>query len=378
MANPFAPQNESNTARTTNRRSIAISALGGLIAGLAVFLLTSHPANSPTAKPRPIPDVKPVIRRDVVRAAFFDAQVQPQIQATDALNRKAADRCIKRLEAIIDGYREGVEPFTEDLTSVSTRLGIVRRLPGNWWKGDKRVERFVEEKFEKHLFSKESLTEDVAGALNGFRDEVDANQKRMLTSIQASLDTADLPEVELEAYEPFFEAVATNLKTFSAEQGTSSVHSGLSVLVASEAGTLVTMSVVSGLLTRFGPAAAASAAAGAGATAGTTAAGGSGGSLAGPAGTVVGLGIGLAVGLGIDWWMTGKFQEQMTTQMNEYLDSLQHQLLHGSTTSNDGTSVASLAPEGGITEGMPLVCDRLSAAYRDRFFQQIVTMDSPR
>jgi hypothetical protein len=372
------------TERPGSVYPLAASALGGLIAGLIAFVVTLRPVPqaAPAIPPPPVAATNPLenmARRDVMRARFFDAEVEPRIVETDALNREAAQRCVERLGHLIDHYRDGVDPFVEDLTSISTRLGIVRRMPGNWWKGDKRIEGYVQQKFEKHLFSQQTLMRGVAGVLDDFRGEIDANQKRMLVSVQASLNTADLPEVDIEDYQPFFASVANQLQTYSAEQGTTSVYNGLTVLAVSEVGSFAAVSVVSGLLARFGSAAAATAAVGVGATAGTTAAGASGGSLVGPVGTVVGLGVGLAVGLSIDWWMTEQFEEKMNQQMKGYLDSLEQTLLHGSIGSIQNITHVGLSTPagGGIAEALPVVCDRLLIAYRERFYEQIVTQASP-
>ena len=102
--------------------------------------------------------------RVVARARFFDSEVEPEIEKTDQLNREAAERCVRRLRGIVTEYRYRVEPFVEDLTSISTRFGIISRMPGGWWSEDGRVEDYVAEKFEKHLFSEKKLLADVAGS----------------------------------------------------------------------------------------------------------------------------------------------------------------------------------------------------------------------
>lgn len=334
-------------------------------------------------------------QRDVQRASFYDSAVAPEIVKTDLLNRQAADRCVARMRAVIRGYRQGVDPFVDDLTSISTRLGIVRRLPGSWWNEDRRIESYIATKFETHLFSKDKLTDDIAAVLREFKSEIDANQRRMLVHVQAALGTADLPEVELESYEPFFQSVATELQQYSARQGAASVANGLTALVAGEAGYYVVATLVGGMLARFGTSAAISTAAGAGATATAGAAGAGGGSVLGPVGTVVGVGVGLAVGMTIDWYMTEQFREQMSGQMLGYLDELEQALLEGSgwpgemsgsgSRSGAGGGVDSVdgsdparAPSGrdGMVDALPVVCDDLCAAYRERFYQQIVQPES--
>ncbi len=334
---------------------VAASALAGAMAALLALVIVSQPQPMVLSEPPELPTAvvsatPPNPSRDVLRAAFFDAEVEPRIVETDARNRQAAERCVERLRIVIEGYRRGVDPFVEDLTSISTRFGIARRMPAGWWKGDGRVQNYVQEKFEKHLFSEAELMRDIAGVLNDFRSEIDANQKRMLVSVQASLSTADLPEVDIAEYEPFFESVARQLRDYSAQQGTTSVYNALTVLVVSEAGSYAAITAIAGLLARFGSTVAVSAVAAGGATVGATATGAGGGSLAGPIGTVVGLGVGLAVGLAIDWWMTEQFEEKMNAQMKHYLDSLEETLVHG--TSADGSytasTPASISSQGGI------------------------------
>jgi hypothetical protein len=133
-------------------------------------------------------------------------------------------------------------------------------------------------------------------------------------------------------------------------------------LVVSEAGSFVAISVVGSLLSRFTVAGATAAAAGATAMAGTTAAGAGGGSLIGPAGTAVGFVVGFGVGLAIDWYLTDQFRDRLSTQMDGYLDGLQQTLLDGQPESTDD----------GLSAALPQVCDDLRAAYRERFYQQIV------
>lgn len=358
---------------------IGTAVLGGAFAALLTLAVVSErprvrPVEIPESPSVPTVEVPLQASRDTQRAAFYDEEVEPEIVRTDALNRQAADRCIVRLRDVINNYRDGVDPFVEDLTSLSTRLGIVKRVPGNWWNGDKRIESYIQEKFEAHLFSRDKLTGDIVGVLEDFKDEVEANQQRMLVNVRASLSTADLPEITIEDYRPFFDKVATQLNTYSTAQGTTSLYSALAILMASEVGSYTAITVVTGLLARFGSAAAATAAVGVGATAGATATGAGGGSFAGPVGTVVGLGVGLAVGLAIDWYMTEQFEAKMGVQMRIYLSSLEETILHGAD-SDTATGQTVGEVRGGIVEALPVACDRLRDAYRERFYQQIVKVE---
>lgn len=318
--------------------------------------------------------------RRVARARFYDTQVIPLINDVDSQNRAAADRCLEKIDRIVDGYHRGVEYFVDDMTSVSTRLGVLKRMPGGWWASDGRVETYVQQKFETHLFSEQKLVDDLSGALLGFRQDVNANQRMMLTRVQAALSTADLPGVELEQREDFFRELSTQLGSYAAEQGTTSVENMLGAFVLGEVGAFAARSVVGGLLVRFAPSVAVASAAGASATVGASATGAGGGSLGGPVGAVVGFGAGLAIGLVIDWWMTERFEAELSGQLHAYLDDLRAALVSGENTDSESTTIRKgdnvVAQQSGLNEMLPRLCDQLRDAYRDRFFEQIVDGES--
>ena len=381
-------RNHSQPDASTSGPAI-VAMLVASIAALTTFATSviNTPESAPIVTAKRLPELKAVepVDRSVQRAVFYDQKVEPRIADADALNREAANRCVKRITQMIDQYRDGVDPFINDLTSLSTRFGIIKRMPSDWWNKETKIENFVEEKFEKHLFSEQKLMNDIASVLQDFKDEVDSNQKRMLVQVKSALGSADLPEIQAEEYEPFFEAVASQLQRYSAKQGTASVQNAGAVFVISEtAGTLAGRTIVIGLLARFGTTAVVSSAAGATATAGTTAAGTGTGALGGPVGAAVGFGIGLAVGLVVDWWMTEQFESKMSKQMNNYLDALEDTILYGGATQHasasqpktDDTAVHAIQPkpdQAGLVDALPAVCDRLKEAYRERFYEHIVT-----
>lgn len=318
--------------------------------------------------------------RRVARAHFYDVAVTPLIAEVDARNHAAARRCLDRIDGVLQGYHDGVELFVDDMTSLSTRLGVIKRMPAGWWKRDGRVEAYVQEKFENHLFSEQKLVDDISGVLVRFRDEVNANQIWMLTQVRAALSTADLPGVQLDPQEDFFRELSTDLGRYAADQGTTSVENMLGALVLGEVGAFAGRSIVAGLLVRFAPSVAISSATTASATVGASATGAGGGSLGGPVGAVVGFGAGLAIGLVIDWWMTERFEAELSRQMHVYLYDLEATLISGGTTgveatkSESGETVAGSSP--GLENALPGVCDQLRRAYRDRFYQQIVNGES--
>ena len=108
-------------------------------------------------------------------------------------------------------------------------------------------------------------------------------------------------------------------------------------------------------------------------------------------GTAVGLGVGLVIGLVIDWWMTEQFEEEMEIQLKDYLASLERAILYGAErpASSEASALANAGGEdaggedaggegnrGGIADALPRVCSRLEAAYRERFYEQIVIVEN--
>ena len=251
----MAESTGSSQSPSGSRSPVILAFIGASAVALAVYFSNAFdaPAPLPSVPVEKLPTSKPVVAsKDVHRAVFFDNQVEPRIAEADKLNREAANRCVQRIVSTMNGYRRGIDPFVSDLTSMSTRFGIVKRMPVGWWKKDQRVEKFVKNKFEKHLFSERKLMQDIAAILNDFKVDIDSNQKRMLISVKSALVAADLPEVQAEEYEPFFEAVAQQLQRHSAAQGTASVHNALGAFVLGEVGFFAGRSIVTGLIARFG------------------------------------------------------------------------------------------------------------------------------
>ena len=328
------------------------------------------------SNPGPSSNDRNELAQRVARARFFDTQVVPLIAEVDGQNRAAASRCIDRIHRIVGGYHEGVDRFVNDMTSLSTRFGVLKRMPGGWWAGDRRVEQYVQSKFEEHLFSEQKLVDDISAALLQFRQDIDANQMSMLTRIRAALSSADLPGVQLQQREEFFRSLSVELGDYAADQGTTSVENMLGAFVLGEVGAFAARSLIAGLLARFAPSVAISTAAGASATVGASATGAGGGSIGGPIGTVVGFGAGLAIGLVIDWWMTERFESELSSQMHVYLNDLESTLISGGSVEAAVTkkrpNEEAAARSGGLKSGLDQLCDSLRDAYRDRFFHQII------
>ncbi|MFG0260774.1 MAG: hypothetical protein ACF788_00035, partial [Novipirellula sp. JB048] len=94
------------------RPASAAFLFAALVAG-SVGIATYHTIPLPNPEPRVEREFEAIVpqavepSREVLRAAFFDREVAPQIESTDRLNREAADRCVERIERLIRRYHRG-------------------------------------------------------------------------------------------------------------------------------------------------------------------------------------------------------------------------------------------------------------------------------
>ena len=72
--------------------------------------------------------------------------------------------------------------------------------------------------------------------------------------------------------------------------------------------------------------------------------------------------------------MTEKFEAELSQQMHSYIASLEDAIINGGATKNVDASQPQIKriDRPGLKVALPVVCDRLKDAYRERFYQQIV------
>lgn len=344
-------------------------------AALAALLLTSTAtvlliARRPTVDAPMIPQA-PSFPAEIVsqkseaelraeRDAFFTADVEPNIQESDKLNREAADRCIARLKDSFNGYRTGIKPFCKEINTWGTRLGVIRRTPGDWWYEKTNVSDYIHAKFAKHLFTDKTLVADIESATAQFRADVKANQNAMVTKIRAAISSNDLqclPEID---YSEFASDLSSRLKAYSAQSAADSVVNGIVTEVASGVGGFAAEQLLAQLAIRLTAMTAAGTAAAGGATAGGAAAGGGTGALGGPLGVAAGLAVGLVIGGVIDWWMSSSFEAKMTEQLSGLIDELNKEVIAGD------------SGRAGLRDGLRGSCDVLKNAYQNSLRTRIV------
>jgi hypothetical protein len=330
------------------------------VVSLIYILQSPLPATPEPLRPSP---TKPKVQVDA-RKEFFDEAVQPAIAQADRANREAAARCVKRLEENFNDYRKGIPKFTEDLTSWGTRWGVVTRMPSDWWYEKTDVESFVTKKFETRLFSNQSLQRSIEDALAKFREDIEDNNNKLLTDVQAAVAKSTLPRLPTFDSHSYSADITKSLQRYSAEAATRSVQNLVLTEVASGVGGAAATQIVVAVGTRLAAMVATTAATAGGATAVGGAAGGTGGTLAGPVGTAVGAGVGIAAGVVVDWWMSSNFRTKLAGELNDMIDNLSATVLDG-----DGTQL-------GVKQSLAETCDALRDAYRQSLYNRIVQESS--
>lgn len=365
MNNSRDVRNSRNSGRSGYSAKLLSWALIVVLSVAAIAYIAIKPPPPPPELPEPPNLPSPVTDRSVARAQFFDGQVQPAIAAADRANRQAADRCIERLQDAFNGYRKGIQPLTEDLTSWSTRWGVVSRMPSDWWYEKTDIQDFITKKFEVRLFSNDSLQQSIEDALAKFREDVEANNNKLLTDVKAAVSKADLPQLSDVDYRDFSTGVAESLQAYSAQTATDSMKNLVLTELASGTAGAAAGQIVIAIGARLAATAGTSAAAAGGATVAGGTAGGTGGSTVGPVGTVVGAGVGLVVGVVVDWWMTNSFKAKLSDQLNEMIDAISSAVVDGS------------EKQMGLRRSLAETCDALRDAYQQSLFNRIVKESNP-
>jgi hypothetical protein len=267
----------------------------------------------------------------------------PLLDKTKEQNLQSADKAIDRLHEVFDRFRSGIPDFADDVTSWSTRFGLLKRMTkdtwNNYWKaeidpGSQHVKEYMLEKFQVHIMSQGSLQNGVNSALAQFKDDVTANRNLLLREMKLALSTND---VKLDFSTPDFDAFQRDFQEHIARSvaglATASVENAVVSFAASSAAAIAVEQLVPQILRILASEAVSAgldaAAAGGSSMAGGGALGGAAGWLGGPAGAAIGVGAGLALGAIVDWWLTDEFKAKLTQELTRYLNNLERGMIDG-------------------------------------------------
>jgi hypothetical protein len=294
------------------------------------------------------------------RAVFYRTEITPLMQGNVQANREAAQRCLARIDDAFARYRQGIPSFSEDITSMGARFGMLVRLPSDWWYDDGRLEQYVQDKFATHLFSEDHLNADLTHALSAFRDDLRANRSQLLAQTKIAIQESDFPDLAVPDYHSFDSKVNRQLVEFATGRAQDSVYHGIATFIVSEVAAIAGTQLLTRVVTAIGTGAVTGVAAGSSAAASGAAAGAGAGTMAGPLGTSIGVGVGMVVGVMVDWWMTEQFQAKLENDLHQYLTKLRNGIIEG------------VNGQPGMREILSIFNDDLNQAHRATMYHRLV------
>jgi hypothetical protein len=173
------------------RRMLAPLAVAALLAsaGAATFPRWSDPfyrLSNSLFLGEPAPPTAVVADDQAQAEHFFAQQAAPILEETARKNQDAIARALATLGESIDKYRGGVDPFIADLRSWSTTYHIFLKSVVGWWHGDESLENYVDGRFRRHLFSDQTIADDVRNALVQLDADLEANRNQLLVNLQTA------------------------------------------------------------------------------------------------------------------------------------------------------------------------------------------------
>lgn len=296
-----------------------------------------------------------------IRQELFETQVIPAIQQADQANREAANRCLSRVADAFRRYRAGVDPFAEHVTSLGTKFGVLRRIPGDWCFGQNEADAFIARKLERHVFSAQVIQRDLEAALAQFREDVESNRSAMLRQVKAATTDMRLPPVRPLDASDFSEDAVEKVRQYSTATAKDGATSLIITEVASGTAGYAVEPIFAAIAVRIGTMAS-------GATAASAAAGGGGGTVAGPVGTSIGIAGGLLVGLVIDYWLSENAKTHLRKQLSGLIDQVEAATIHGI----EADACKNIKAQPSLKSMLQQACDDLERAYHDVLQQGIV------
>lgn len=290
--------------------------------------LPEPPEPEVTTKPGPTEDTSSSKRQEL-----FDNQIEPELERAGRRNREALQNLIQRINEIFAGYKQGVKPFSEDITSMGTRFWAL----WEWTGGKDDVRGYVHGKFEKHIFSEKQLEQDIESALKGYEEDIIANRNRLLSNVRAAVQKGDVQVPHLPELDEYSRQVTNTMETYASNKATDSALNGVATFAVSEVIAFTCEKIAYVVIARVGTSAATSAATTTGTSATGAGSGAAGGSTVGPAGTAIGFGVGLVIGFAVDWYMTENFRAKLEKEMTGYLDTLKEGLIEGTREEGEDT-----------------------------------------
>lgn len=218
------------------------------------------PANAPEA-PQPgvvastEPKVAPIDREALRRRAWN--VIQPRLDAADRAAQAALEEQLRGVDEFFQHREAGVTPFAEAVLSLRGKWEFAKsKLPTA---DDDAHLRYLNAKFEEHLFKIDDLKQTVEHAISGFVSRVQGIEGKLLVDVRADLSdgelaAAGLPKFLLNdaAFRAEFDRAVTGAAAEAAGDFQVAVSREVVSFVAGEVAAQVAVRVATAVASRLG------------------------------------------------------------------------------------------------------------------------------
>lgn len=201
------------------------------------------------------PAVAPIDREALRRRAW--SVIQPRLDAADQAAQAALEEQLRGVEEFFQHREAGVTPFAEAVLSLRGKWEFAKsKLPTA---DDDAHLRFLNAKFEEHLFKIDDLKQTVEHAIGGFVSRVQGIEGRLLVDVRADLSdgefaAAGLPKFLLndEAFRAEFDRAVAGAAAEVADDFQVAVSREVVSFVAGEVAAQVAVRVATAVAARLG------------------------------------------------------------------------------------------------------------------------------
>ena len=307
-------------ARGQRRLARSVLITGGVLTGLAVVIAGRFWLGGPKPQTAPEPPVAQVpspakldaLKLKVERKQRWQAKVRPRLEVADEACRDSISASIRVVTDFVQERKGGTRDFAKAMLTLRSKWQLVKsHLPSWLWGDDNAHRRFLEQKFNNHVFSSEDMKKAVEAAVTTYSNHVDAIENELLVAVRADLADIPLdalpPDATGDTFKQEFERlvaevtpqVAKSLKVDAARELTSGVAGVLATRIA--------IRVLSSVATRLGV------------SAGILGAGASASWATFGLSFVAAIAIDQTVGWIINWWTdpVGKVEQRVNEMLDE-------------------------------------------------------------
>jgi len=191
----------STTSKTTHQLTQGILLLVAVVLCVLPFKASLFNTANNTTAATPIHSPEPPARPT---AEEIRRRIDPLLSEARVEAKAITARNAHAINALIQGHSAGVQNFAEDVVSLSGKWAYIKsKLPGTPTDGH---EKFIREKFAKHIFSEVALKEAVSQAVSRQIKELQSLENELAIKMRSELAALTPDSGDAAVQPPDFEA----------------------------------------------------------------------------------------------------------------------------------------------------------------------------